>query len=156
VEPFCQDHTKTATAHDSAAPYRTIIRNRNRLFYLESTTTPCLYVRKLCLVLPQHLQRLYDSAPTLTRALFFAFFLLLRALNSFRVIKRTPLLTIRVPSYYIYFLLYNLRRVAALFATLSLVLRLVINTRECAIISAPFTSFLIALTINISKLSICL
>ena len=94
--------------------------------------------------------------PTLTRALFFTFFLLLRALNSVRVIKRTPLLTIRVSSYYIYFLLYNLRYVAALFTTLSLALRLVINTRECAIISALFVSFLIALTIKVSKLSICL
>jgi len=80
-------------------------------------------VRELCLASPQRLQRLWDGSPTLTRTLFFAFFLSLRALNSFRVVKRTLLATLRVPSFLTRFLLCDLRRVAALLAALSLVIR---------------------------------
>lgn len=80
-------------------------------------------MRKLCPALLQRLQRLCNASPTLIRALFFAFFLLLRALNSFRAIKRSPFATFRVPSFFIRFLLCDLRRVAALLASLSLVIR---------------------------------
>ena len=48
--------------------------------------------------------------------------------------------------YVIRFLLYSLHYIATLLATLSLALRLVINTREYAIISVLFVSFLTALT----------
>jgi hypothetical protein len=80
-------------------------------------------VRKLCSALLQRLQRLCNSSPTLTRNLFFTFFLLLRALNSYTVIKRSLSITLRVPFFFIYFLLCDLRRVVALLAALSLVIR---------------------------------
>jgi hypothetical protein len=90
------------------------------------------------------------------RALFFAFFLLLRALNSSRVVKRTLSLTVRVPFFCTYCLLCNLRCVAALFAALSLAMRFCNNTSLCAITAAPFAIFLRALTIEVSELSTCL
>ena len=85
-------------------------------YYLETISTSCLHVRALCPALLQRLQRLKGWPPLLARALFFAFFLLLRALNSFRVVKRTPSLTVRVPSCCNRFFLSDLRRVAALLA----------------------------------------
>ena len=153
---FCQDPTKTTTTHDCAAPLRTVIRNRNRLFYSESTAKFCLHVRGLCPASPQRLQRLCDGSPTLTRTLFFAFFLSLRALNFLRVINCMPFLIIKVSYCYTRFLLYNVRLLEASLAAWSSALRLVINTRECAIISAPFDRLLIASTIYVGELSTCL
>jgi hypothetical protein len=51
-----------------------------------------------------------------THTLFFAFFPSLHALNSSRVIKRTPSPTVRILSFCTRFLLYDLRCVAASFA----------------------------------------
>jgi hypothetical protein len=93
---------------------------------------------------------------TLTRALFFTFFLLLRAKNSLRVVNYSPSLAIRVPSRYIYFLLRNFYYKAALLAALSLALRFISNTIKYAIITTPLLNFSIILIINISKLSIYL
>jgi hypothetical protein len=73
-------------------------------------------VRALCLALLQRLQRRWLGLPALTRTLFFAFFLLLRALNSLRVVSRTPLLIVKVPCCCTRFLLYNLRLLEALLA----------------------------------------
>jgi hypothetical protein len=73
-------------------------------------------MRKLYPASPQRLQRLLDGLPTLTRALFFVFFLLLRAVNSFRAVGYTPSLTASVFSFYTYFLLCDFCRVAALLA----------------------------------------
>jgi hypothetical protein len=56
-------------------------------YYLEATSTACLHVRELCAALPYCLQRLTGWSPSLVRALVFAFFLLLRALNSFRAVN---------------------------------------------------------------------
>ena len=103
-------------------------------------------------VLPRcSLQRLCNSSPALTRALFFTFSLLLRALNSFRVVNRTPFLTVRVPPFYTRFLLCDLRFIAALFTALSLATRFYNNTSLCAIIAAPFKNFLKALTIEVGN-----
>jgi hypothetical protein len=73
-------------------------------------------VRALCPALLQRLQRYWLGLPTLTRTLFFAFFLLLRALNSLRVISYTLLLIIKVSYCCTRFLLYNLRLLKALLA----------------------------------------
>ena len=101
-------------------------------------------------VLPRcSLQRLCNSSPALTRALFFTFSLLLRALNSFRVINRTPSIIIRVPPFYTPFLLCDLRFIAALFTALSLVTHFYNNTSLYAIITTPFKTFLKALTIEV-------
>jgi hypothetical protein len=147
---------KITTLHDDIALLRTVINNRNRLFYLESTSASCLHVRMLCPVSPQRLQRLCDSSPTLTRTLFFTFYLFLRAANSFLVVSYRPSAATRAPSRCIRFLLCNLRRVAASLATLSLALRFVSNTIKCAIIAAPLLNFSIAFTIDVGELSTCL
>jgi hypothetical protein len=57
-----------------------------------------LHIRALCPALPHVPQRLKDRMPILTRTLFFAFFPLLEALNSFRIASRTPLLNVYNPS----------------------------------------------------------
>jgi hypothetical protein len=73
-------------------------------------------MRALCLALLQRLQRLWVSLLLLARALFFAFFLLLRTVNSSKVVKCRLSLAIRVPLAYIRFLLRALQRKAALLA----------------------------------------
>ena len=83
------------------------------------------------------------------RALFITFSLLLRALNYFRVVNRTPSLTVRVPPFCTRFLLCDLRFIAASFAALSLATRFCNNTSLYAIITAPFKTFLKALTIEV-------
>ena len=108
-----QAPTKTTTIYNSIAPSRTVIENRNRLFYSESTAASCLLVRALCPASPQRPQRLWVGSLPSARALFFAFFPSLRAANSFRVVKRTPSSAVRIPLAYIRFLLRALRRKAA-------------------------------------------
>jgi hypothetical protein len=148
-----QDPTKTTTIYDSVVALRTVIRNRNRLFYLESTAASCLHVRKLCPVSPQRLQRLQRLCARLLALLLALLFLLLRAADSIRVINCRPSLAVRVLPYYIRFLLRDFRRVAALLAALSLATRFCDNTSLCVIRAAPFTSFLNALTIKVRELS---
>jgi hypothetical protein len=147
---------KCTNIHDNAAPSRTVIENCNRLFYSESTAASCLHMRELCSVSLQRLQRLYNSSPASTRALFFALSLLPRAKDSLRVVSRSPSLAVRVPSYCICFFLRALYYKAALLAASSSALRFVSNTIKYAIIAAPLLNFSIALTINISELSIYL
>jgi hypothetical protein len=85
-------------------------------YYLESTSTFFLQVVLLCLALLQRVQRLDGWLPSLLRTLFFAFFLSLRALNSLRVVKRTPSSIVKVLSCCSRFLLCNLRLFEALLA----------------------------------------
>ena len=87
---------------------------------------------------------------------FFTFFLLLYTLDSFKATNHSPSLTIRVPSFYIRFLLCDLYCVVALLAALSLEIRFYANTSLCAIIIAPLVSFLKITTILTSELSIYL
>ncbi|KAH4305509.1 hypothetical protein HBI01_066130 [Parastagonospora nodorum] len=54
-------------------------------YHLESTSTAFLY----------------EGLPALARTCFFAFFLSLRAPNSFRVVRRRPSLTVKVSSSYL-------------------------------------------------------
>ena len=63
-----------------------------------ATSTLFLYIRALYLVLLHCLYRRCDSSPTLARTYLFNFFLLLRALNSLRVVKRALFLIIKIPS----------------------------------------------------------
>jgi hypothetical protein len=73
-------------------------------------------MRALCPASPQRLQRRWLGSPTLTRTLFFAFFLSLRALNSLRVVSCTPSLIVKVPYCCTRFLLRDLRLLKALLA----------------------------------------
>ena len=108
-----QAPTKTTTIHNSTALSRTVIENCNRLFYSESLAASCLHVRALCPASPQRPQRRWLGSPASMRILFVPFFLSLRALNSFKVVRRTPSLAVRVPSACIRFFLRALRREAA-------------------------------------------